>query len=71
MEHVVHELQPFVPVKNVCSYTELFEIVQKIVLYMIESRLCLLHGISFDSKGQILSLCKAVVSLCKLGFEHL
>ena len=38
---------------------------------MIQSRFCLLHGVGFDTEGQILGLCQTVVALRQLLFQHL
>ena len=71
MEHIVHELQPLVSVQDLSPDSQLLEIVQKIVLHMLQPRLCLLHGIRFDPECQKLGLGKTVVSLGKLVLQHL
>ena len=71
VEHVVHELQSFFAVQDLGPDAELAEVVHQVVLDMGQPRLCLADRIRLDTEGQVLGLCKAIVSLGKLGFQHL
>ena len=71
VEHVVHELQALFTVHDLCPDTKLPEVIHQVVLDMGEPRLCLPDRIRLDAEGQILGLREAVVSLGKLGLQHL
>ena len=67
----MHQLQAFLAGQHLRHHTQPPEIVQKICLDMDQPRLCLLHGLRLDTKGQVLSLGQAIVALGKLCPQHL
>lgn len=71
VEHVVHELQAFLTVHDLRPYAKLPEVIHQVVLDMRQSRLCLADRIRLDAEGQVLGLCKTVVSLGELRLQHL
>ena len=64
-------MQSFLTVERVSHNSQATEVVEQIVLNVVQSRLCLLHGIRFDAESQELSLCQTVVALRQLLSQHL
>ena len=71
VEHGVHELQAILAVQDLCHHTQTFEVVHQIGLNMIQTGLCLTHGLGFNAEGDIFGLGQAVIALRKLGLQHL
>ena len=71
VKHVVHELQALLAVHDLCPDTKLPEVIHQVVLDMGKPRFCLADRIRLDAEGQVLGLCKAVVSLRELRLQHL
>lgn len=67
----MHELQALLSIHDLCSYAKLPEVIHQVVLDMRQSRLCLADRIRLDAEGQVLGLCKTVVSLGELRLQHL
>ena len=63
----MHELQAFLAVQRFSPDTEPAEVVEKVILHMDETGLCLPHAVRFNAEGQILGLGQAVVALLQLG----
>ena len=70
MEHIVHELQPLMPVKRGCRDAQPLEVVQQINLDALQTRLCRLDVLCLDAKGNELGLGQAVVALGLLVLQH-
>ena len=70
VEHIVHQMKPFLTVQQFCPDTQAFEVVHQVDLNVNEPRLCLFHGFRLNAKRQILRLGQAVVALGKLAAQH-
>ena len=70
VEHAVHQLEPLLAVQQLCSNTQPVEVVHQVNFDVVEAGFCLLHGICFNSEGQILGLGQTVVAFLKLLPEH-
>ena len=71
VEHVMHETEALLPVQGLRRDPELPEIVHKVVLDVLEPRLCLLHIVRLDPEREVFRLCQPVVPLGELHPEHL
>ena len=71
VEHGVHELQAILAVQNLCHHAQTFEVVHQIGLNVIQTGLCLTHGLGFNAEGDIFGLGQAVIALRKLRLQHL
>ena len=70
VEHIVHQMKPFLAVQQFCPDTQAFEVVHQVDLDVNEPRLCLFHGFRLNAKRQVLRLGQAVVALGKLAAQH-
>ena len=70
VEHIVHQMKPFLAVQQFCPDTQAFEVVHQVDLNVNEPRLCLFHGFCFNAKRQVLRLGQSVVALGKLAAQH-
>ena len=70
VEHTVHQLEPFLAVQKLGRNAQAMEVVHKVNLNVVEARLGLLHGVSFNSKCQVLAFGEAVVALLQLLAKH-
>ena len=70
VEHAVHQLESFLAVQQLGSNTQPMEVVHQVNFDVVETGLRLLHGIGFNSEGQVLRLGQTVVALLKLLPEH-
>ena len=66
----MHQLEPFLAVQQLCGNTQPMEVIHQVNFDVVEAGLCLLHGICFNSEGQVLRLGQTVVALLKLLPEH-
>ena len=64
-------MQSFLTVERMSHNSQATEVIEQIVLNVVQSRLCLLHGIRFDAESQELGLCQTVVALSQLLSQHL
>ena len=71
MEHVMHQLKPFLPVQGFRPDAQPAEVVQQVVLHMLEPRLGLPHAVCLNAERQVLCLRQTVISLFQLGLQHL
>ena len=71
MEHVMHQLQAFLPVQGFGPDAQPAEVVQQVVLHMLEPRLGLPHAVCLNAERQVLCLRQTVISLFQLGLQHL
>ena len=63
VEHGVHQTKPFLAIHRGCHHTQTAEVVEQVIFDMVQSRLCLTHGLCFNAEGQVLSLCQTVIAL--------
>ena len=70
VEHAVHQLESFLAVQQLGSNAQPVEVVHQVNFNVVEAGLRLLHGICFNSEGQVLRLGQTVVALLKLLPEH-
>ena len=67
----MHEMQAILAVQNLCHHTQAFEVVHQIGLNVIQTGLCLAHGLGFNAEGDIFGLGQAIIALRKLRLQHL
>ena len=70
VEHIVHQLQPLMPVKRRCRNSQPLEVVQQVDLYALQPRLCGLDVLRVHPEGDVLGLGQTVVALSLLVLQH-
>ena len=71
VEHGMHEPQTFLSVQCIGNDSQPAEIVEQIILNMSKPRLCLTHGLCFDTESQIFCFRQTIIPLRELLFQHL
>ena len=67
----MHQSQAFLSVQCIGNHSQPAEIIEQIILNMSKPRLCLTHGLCFDTESQIFCFRQTIITLRELLFQHL
>ncbi|EJX09108.1 hypothetical protein EVA_02778 [gut metagenome] len=71
MKHIMHQPESLFSVHGRSNHAQTAEVIEQIIFNVLQSWLCLFHGICFNTKCEKFCFSQTVISLGQLLFQHL
>jgi hypothetical protein len=71
VEHIIEQVQTLISIQRFSSNAELLEVIQDVSFNALQTWLCQLCGVRFNTKGEIFGFYQTVVPLGLLILKHL